>query len=109
MDDQWCNGSKARPVVVVNHVEVWACKQLNSRWLIAESMTDDCLKANGILNPQPWCSWQAGAGGFVWQFTVTRIEITIVHFVPSPLITVLYFWIQYDKHILNKEDVTLYT
>ena len=30
------------PVPGVSHVEVWARKQLDSRWPMAESRTDDC-------------------------------------------------------------------
>ena len=60
-----CNASRAVRLARVNHDIFEACKQLNSRWLIAEGMTDDRWKANGVLNPQPCCPWQAGAGGYI--------------------------------------------
>ena len=51
--------------VVVNNFLFGACKQLNSRWLIAERMIDNCWKANGIQNLQPWCPWQAAVSSFI--------------------------------------------
>ena len=57
--------SKVGRVVTVSNVEVCVCKQFNSRWLIAESRTNDCSKAGGIVNPQPWSRWQAVSGGLV--------------------------------------------
>ena len=61
MDSLWVNGSWVRQVPLINYNIFELCKQLKNRWLIAESMTDDCWKANGIPNPHPWCPWQAGA------------------------------------------------
>ena len=58
----WCNGSWDQRVATRNRYIFEPCEQLNSKWLIAESRTDDCWKAHGTLNPQPWCPWQAGAG-----------------------------------------------
>ena len=38
----WSNRFKVRRVVVLIYVIFGACKQLDGRWLIAESMADEC-------------------------------------------------------------------
>ena len=60
----WCYRSRVGRVPEGNNI-LFGCNQLNSRWLIAESMTDNCWKANGLQNTQHWCPWQAGSGGLM--------------------------------------------
>ena len=50
-----------------NHREFWSCKNFHSIWLTPESRTDDCWKADGNINPLPWCPWPAVGGGFVCE------------------------------------------
>ena len=49
MDSREGNGSEEVQVPGANHLEFWACKQLNSRWLIAESKADDCSKNQTVF------------------------------------------------------------